>query len=86
MIDPVVSSKVVRCVGYDGIATFQCSDCEYVNKNKNHLYSHIQSKHLDFAGYTCVACHKICKTFNAYKKHKERYHRDMINTPSSMYQ
>jgi len=50
--------------------------CGYQSVNRLNVVSHIQAKHLvNFPGFRCVLCDKLCPTLNAYARHMQRLHK-----------
>ena len=50
-----------------------CLECGLINKIKQRVIQHIESKHLDI-GTICEICKKCCSTRNALRAHKYRHH------------
>jgi hypothetical protein len=49
--------------------------CPFENRYRRTVESHVQAHHLPgFPGVRCLLCHKSCKTYSAFSKHRERYH------------
>ena len=69
-MDTLINSKVQKID--DGI--FGCTDCDYQAKQRHHVRIHIESKHIDSGGYTCLVCMKRVPTRNALKVHQKRNH------------
>jgi hypothetical protein len=61
----------------NGIAggVIYCQLCPYENRYRRTVESHVQANHLPgFPGVRCTLCTKISRTYNAFLKHRERYH------------
>ena len=59
-----------------GSSKWRCKDCNFVSKSTN-VYYHIESKHVEGAGYFCNICTKFCKTRNALNIHMTKYHKQL---------
>jgi len=44
---------------------YVCLSCGYKARSRRTVFEHIESKHVQSAGYTCGVCSKFCKTRNA---------------------
>ena len=53
---------------------WMCGDCEYQTKFKPVMFEHVESKHIESAGYNCQHCMKFCRTRNALRSHVTRQH------------
>ena len=59
-----------------GASKWRCLECNFVSKSTNVFY-HIESKHVEGAGYFCNICMKFCKTKNALNIHMSNYHKQL---------
>ena len=59
-----------------GASKWRCLECNFVSKSTNVFY-HIESKHVEGAGYFCSICMKFCKTRNALNIHMSNYHKQL---------
>jgi len=66
-----IKSKMIALGG----GQWQCQDCGYVAKSTN-LFYHIESKHVEGAGYLCPLCSKHFKSRNSYNVHMSTYHKN----------
>ena len=57
---------------------FQCSFCNYQNKDKEVVRSHIESKHSSIS-YSCPHCCHPCKSRTSLRVHIHRHHKLWIN-------
>ena len=56
----------------DGL--WACTDCNYQTKYSSTCQRHIESKHLETAGFQCSVCHQFCPTSNSLMSHQYRKH------------
>ena len=68
-----VEQKMVKHQTDQGVL-WQCVDCGYQTKFKPVMFEHVESKHIESAGYTCPHCNKFCRTRNALRSHVSRQH------------
>ena len=54
---------------------WQCTGCDFKSQYKSRLWEHIEAVHVKTDVYECTICHKISPSYNAFKKHKSRYHK-----------
>ena len=59
-----------------GASKWRCLECNFVSKSTNVFY-HIESKHVEGAGYFCSICMKFCRTKNALNIHMSNYHKQL---------
>ena len=57
-----------------GGGKWSCTECGYTSKSTNVRY-HIESKHIESAGYICPICNYFSKTRNAHNQHMSLKHR-----------
>ena len=53
---------------------FNCSDCQYMSKNKRAVFEHVESKHVKGSGHHCPVCDHLCRSLNALRSHVVRKH------------
>jgi len=58
----------------DETGLYHCLQCGYSSSMRRTIFEHVESKHMLGAGYNCQVCHKFCKSRNALRTHKARYH------------
>merc|ERR1712059_130063 len=68
--ESLIRSKMLKLGG----GQWQCAICSHVTKSTN-LFYHIESKHVQGAGYTRPLCNKPCKSRNSYNVHMSMYHK-----------
>ena len=56
-----------------------CVSCGFTSTIRARLWEHVESAHTQSTGYSCPTCEKFCSSFNAYKIHKSRYHKQNLN-------
>jgi len=56
-----------------------CVSCGFTSTIRARLWEHVESAHTQSSGYSCPTCEKFCSSFNAYKIHKSRYHKQNLN-------
>ena len=56
----------------DGL--WACTDCTYQTKYSTTLTRHVESKHLETAGFQCNVCQQFCPTRNSLMSHQYRKH------------
>ena len=54
---------------------WECCSCDWTTRIRARLWEHVESAHTQSTGYSCPICDKFCSSFNAYKIHKSRYHK-----------
>ena len=54
---------------------WECCSCDWTTRIRARLWEHVESAHTQSTGYSCPICDKFCSSFNAYKTHKSRYHK-----------
>ena len=67
--EEMINSKM-----WKGEGQWACTDCDYTSKKKDHVYEHIEAKHVQGPGYMCQQCDKVCPTRKALRHHLGRYH------------
>ena len=70
VLECLVGRKMQRTLTGDWL----CLECGLINKIKQRVIQHIESKHLDI-GTICEICKKCCSTRNALRVHKYRHHK-----------
>jgi hypothetical protein len=70
VLECLVGRKMQRSLTGDWL----CLECGLINKIKQRVIQHIESKHLDI-GTICEICKKCCSTRNALRVHKYRHHK-----------
>ena len=72
-ITETVMSKMMLENGF-----WKCLECDWLpNKNKARVFDHVEAMHVETGGYTCPNCGAFCSSYNALKKHKSRYHKQV---------
>ena len=46
-----------------------CRVCDKWSKNKYHIVDHIEAKHIDTGGFSCVQCGRMFKTRDTLRRH-----------------
>ena len=54
---------------------WHCSVCPYKSVKKDHVFYHVEAKHVESDGYECSACGYYSKTLQSYKSHVKRNHK-----------
>ena len=54
---------------------WHCSVCPYKSVKKDHVFYHVEAKHVESDGYECSACGYYSKTLQSYKSHVKRSHK-----------
>ena len=57
---------------------WQCSVCPYRSGKKDHVFYHVEAKHVESSGYECSACGYFSKTLQSYKSHVKRNHKESV--------
>lgn len=52
-----------------------CGSCDFTSKFKQRAWEHVEAKHMNTGGYTCVLCQKYCPTASSLRNHNDRYHK-----------
>ena len=65
-----IKSKMTKLA--DGM--WACTVCSYQTKYSTTLTRHVESKHIQSAGFQCDVCHQFCPTSNSLMSHKYRKH------------
>eukprot|EP00092_Neocalanus_flemingeri_P094647 GFUD01120357.1.p1 GENE.GFUD01120357.1~~GFUD01120357.1.p1 ORF type:complete len:355 (-),score=56.78 GFUD01120357.1:16-1080(-) len=68
-----VEEKMVKDTTANGVV-WRCADCGHQTKFRTSLFEHVESKHVESAGYICQYCLKLCRTRNALRSHINRQH------------
>ena len=53
---------------------WQCNECYYQSRNKDHVRHHVESKHVSVQ-YNCQYCDNACPTKYALNMHIRRHHK-----------
>lgn len=80
-LDDLIRSKMKKLE--DG--QWQCLDCFTTTKVKTNIFEHIEARHVQSPGYVCFMCQKHCRTRNALRAHKNRYHSAANHRPDAYY-
>jgi len=65
-----IKSKMTKLP--DGM--WACTECSYQTKYSTTLTRHVESKHIQSAGFQCDVCHQFCPTRNSLMSHQYRKH------------
>ena len=84
VLDDLIESMLTR----NSNQSYNCGSCSYTSIRKSHVKAHIEAKHIQTTGFSCLLCGKLCNTRNALMIHKTRFHklwRNKINFISDMF-
>ena len=68
-----INAMMLSSLNDGGNKFWFCGVCNFKHKNKEKIFSHVDSKHYEY-GLNCEICGKSCSTFRALYVHKLRYH------------
>ena len=70
---------VMKQENENGLIMWACTVCGHATKQRYHLTTHIEAKHIQSDGFPCMHCNKLCPSKNALGTHVSRYHRNKDN-------
>ena len=53
---------------------WHCIDCGFKSPKKDHVYEHIEAKHIIHGGYNCPYCETVLKTRASLRMHQRNKH------------
>jgi len=69
-LDQAITNSLLKTAG-----GWLCTICQHTTKFKQRAWEHVEAKHMNTGGYTCVLCQKYCPTASSLRNHNDRHHK-----------
>jgi len=69
-LDEAITNSLLKTVG-----GWLCTVCQFTSKFKQRAWEHVEAKHMNTGGYTCILCQKYCPTASSLRNHNDRHHK-----------
>ena len=76
-LDCIIWSKMARVAG-SLPAVWRCLECDYTSSRNQNVAEHVESKHVQHAGYFCELCNQTCTSKSAFRMHNQRKHKQKL--------